>query len=296
MNSPRTPALLHPDFKVPLKGLASSVQNAMVSWYSVRTASLRSSSQTTILRNPLAPLTKSLQIHWANMNPYLQKSNDFSEDVVTWSNSLEGGPDPGSTSLLEELASCSDELCRQTEALVSQSDEDIKCLFSLESKLSDLLRGSSKYTHNGVFPETTAFLGLTSSSPDGFLATSAALSEIRAHLYMLSQCWTIVSDACRSLLKLDGNIPQDHTRKLGDIWKEYQAEILDAKVSIARSLDAVGVEPAIRPDPRRQQRRRGSSKSEASSSSSALLSPRRMHSLDDEVPQSCWGGFGRKKR
>ncbi|KAJ6460349.1 hypothetical protein C8R47DRAFT_1160969 [Mycena vitilis] len=292
----------HSDFNVALTSLASGVQNAMVSWHNTQTASLRAGCETVPrTRNLFAPVTKCLQNHWQEIMQYLQKCHTFSGDAILWSNSLEeDGPNSDLTLLLEELTSCSHEICLQGEALVRQSDENIECLSSLEPHLPELLRGSITYDATA----TTLFLGLNSShnALEDFASARAALAEIRASLSMAYTFWTAVSTTCRSLLTSDENILQDRARNLGNTWKEYQEQIMEAKVSITRSLDAVAIEPAApSPSLRRQQRRRGSSKSEASTSSSNLLSPRRIGSLDDEVPNSCWrfGLFSageRKKR
>ncbi|KAJ7671640.1 hypothetical protein DFH06DRAFT_1178228 [Mycena polygramma] len=300
-----TSPIHHSDFNVALTSLASGVQNAMVSWHNTRTASLRAGSESVPrARNLFAPVTKSLQNHWKEIMQYLQRCHTFSGDAIIWSNSLEEeGPNSDSTLLLEELTSCSHELCLQSEALVRQSDENIECLSSLEPHLPELLRGSITYNATAC-PQTTQFLGLSYSHNglEDVSSARAALAEIRASLSVAYQFWTGVSTTCRSLLKSDENILRDRARNLGDTWKEYQERIVEAKVSITRSLDAVAIEPAAPPPSlRRQQRRRGSSKSEASSSSSNLSSPRRIGSLDDEVPNACWrfGLFSvgeRKKR
>ncbi|KAJ7914893.1 hypothetical protein B0H13DRAFT_2001547 [Mycena leptocephala] len=290
MSIKRTPSLRHLDFKGALRGLASSVQDVMLSWHNVQTASLGTSSQATLprVRNSLAPLTKSLEIHWNDILAFLQKCHNFSEDAITWRKSFGDGD---SFSLLEELTAYSDEICLLCEALVGQSDPAIECLSSLTPQLSDLLRG----LRYAPAPATAAFLGVT--SPDGLAAiasTNVALTDIRASLCMLYQFWTATSEACRSLLKSHENITRDHAQKLGDTWQ-------DCKGSITSSLDAVAIEPAAPPAFRRQQRRRGSSKSEASVASLPRSSPRRMSSLDDDgVPQACWGfgmfSFGERKR
>ncbi|KAJ7242766.1 hypothetical protein B0H12DRAFT_1131973 [Mycena haematopus] len=299
MNSNRTPTP-PPDLKVTLRGLSSSIENAMIAWYNIQTAPLwASSSQPTLrARSFLPTFRNSLHLHWTGIVGYLQKCHSFSEDVITWDKSF--GEDPESISWLEDLTSYSDEIILKNEDLVRQSDQGIECLSSLTPQLSELLKGPSKST--AAFPATYSFPGM-SSSPDRLTAiasTSAALAEIHTSLRVLSQFWIAVSQTCRSLQKSNENITMDGVRNLGDTWKEYQQEILAAKVSISKSLDAVAIEPSAC---RRQQRRRGSSKSEMSiSSSPRLLSPRRMSNSDglddDQLPKSCWGfaGFLGRKR
>ncbi|KAF8207194.1 hypothetical protein K438DRAFT_1815866 [Mycena galopus ATCC 62051] len=287
MNSTTAPAR-HPDFKVALGSLSSSIQNAM-----------DSSSQTTLLRarNLFALFRNSLHDHWTEILAYLQECHTFSANAsITGDDFI--GEDPESVSQwLDELTSDSGNICRKSEVLVRQSDQGIECLSSLMPQLSELLRGPLKSTTG--FSATYTFLEM--SPPDGLAAlasTSAAVAEIRTSLRMLHQFWAAVSETCRSLQKSSEPITLDRVRKLGDTWKEYRQEIVQAKVSITKSLDAVAIEPAALSISRRPQRRRGSSKSEMSISSSPRVSPRRMSSLDDsdEVPKSCWAfSIGRKR-
>jgi hypothetical protein len=239
---------------------------------------------------------------------YLQECYRFGEDAIIWERSL-GDSILESVSWLEELTSFSDEIKLKSEELVRQSGQDIEALSHLTLQLSELLRAASKSStgklmvsvdasplnlNQTVFPTPPAFL--QTRAPDGpaaIASISAALVEIRTSLCMLQQFWTAASETCRSLNKSKENITLDRARKLGDTWREYQQEILETKVSIAKSLDAVATEPAA-PRAFRRQQRRGSSKSEISNSSSpqSSSSPRRMSSLDDDqVPKACWG-FG----
>ncbi|KAJ7116358.1 hypothetical protein C8R44DRAFT_879734 [Mycena epipterygia] len=316
MTSTCAPTLDRPDFKASLRSLSSSIENAMVSWHDVRTTSLRTSSHPMRLRTSFAPLTNSLQSHWVDIQAYLQKCHTFSEDAITCNKFLEQDPDPDAFSLLEELASSSDEMCRESEILIQKSDVGIECLSSLTPQLSDLLskyakatstmfsRPDTERTHVNLtaLPKTTAFLG-ASWLPDGFAAiasTNTALTEIRYTLCMMHQFWIVASQTCHSLAKSNANIAQERVQDLAETWKEYQAEIMSATVSIAKSLDAVAVEPAAPPSFRRQPWRRGSSKSQTSQTSlptSPLLLPRRRSSLkDDEILRTCWGFGGLKKR
>ncbi|KAF7375148.1 hypothetical protein MSAN_00401300 [Mycena sanguinolenta] len=275
-----------PDFKVALRGLSSSIENAMIAWHNVQTAPLKANSSF-LARHFFTPFRGSLHLHWMAIGVYLQQCHNFSQDAVAWDDS----EPESSASWLEDLATYSDEICLKNEDLVRQSDQGMEYLSSLAPQLSELLQSSTKST--AASPATYSFLGM--SSPDGVAAiasTSVALAEIRACLHTLHQFWLAVSETCRSFQKSSGITTADEMRKLGDTWKDYQEEILVAKVSISKSLDAVATEPSTF---RRQQRRRGSSKSEMSISSS----PRKMSSLDeDHVPKSCWGFagvFGRKR-
>ncbi|KAJ6468460.1 hypothetical protein C8R45DRAFT_1018864 [Mycena sanguinolenta] len=274
MNSNRLS--LPPDFKVALRRLSSSIENAMVAWHDVQTTPLRANSSLHT-HHFFTPFRGSLHLHWMAIGVYLQQCYNFSEDAISWDKS----DAPESASWLEDLTSYSDEICLKNEGLVGQSDQGIEYLSSLTPQLSELLQGSTKST--AASPATYSFLGM--SSPDGVAAiasTSAALAEIRTCLHMLHQFWLVVSETCRSLQKSSETITVDEMRKLGDTWKEYQEEILAAKVAISKSLDAIAIEPSTC---RRQQRRRGSSKSEMSISSS----PRRMSSLDDDrVPKTSY--------
>ncbi|KAJ7352473.1 hypothetical protein DFH08DRAFT_1078150 [Mycena albidolilacea] len=297
MNSNRT-TTLHPDFKAALRGLSLSVQNAMVSWHDVQTVSLGASSHAH-LGSSFASFRNSLQLHWTEIMAYLQECYRFGEDAIIWERSL-GDSVLESVSWLEELTSFSDEIKLKSEDLVRQSGQDIEALSHLTPQLSELLRAASSSKSSTVFPTPPAFL--QTRAPDGpaaIASISAALVEIRTSLCMLQQFWTAASETCRSLDKSKENITLDRARKLGDTWREYQQEILETKVSIAKSLDAVATEPAAPRAFRRQ--RRGSSKSEISISSSPQWSssPRRMSSLDDDqVPKACWGlgGFSLGKR
>ncbi|KAJ7510353.1 hypothetical protein B0H11DRAFT_1958622 [Mycena galericulata] len=323
MTSNTAPLYERPDFKVILTNLSSNIQNVMVSWHNVQTVSFRISSQPMLLRNSLAPLRKHLQAHWEDIRSYLQKCHDFSEEAITWHNSFEQA-DPDCLSLLEELLLASLELCHESEVLIQQSASGMEFLSSVTPQLSGLLHGSSAAVTSSnpaenVTPETNAFLGV-SLPPDGFTAltsTTTALAEVRNNLCSLNQFWTSASETCRTLMKSSASITPEHAYHLGKTWTEWQEEIMCANVSIAKSLDAVAVEPVLPPSSpaptpqisppaplvfRRQRRRRGSSKSDASLPSSPISPPRKMSSLDDDgVPKACWrfGGFSfgdRKKK
>ncbi|KAJ7722732.1 hypothetical protein DFH07DRAFT_856492 [Mycena maculata] len=304
MASNTTPPL---DLTAILKSLSSNIQDVMVSWYEVQTASLRESSQSGLL---VAPLRKHLQAHWEHIRSYLQKCHEFGEEVIIWQKTFQQGPESDGFSLLEELKSSSDEMCQESEVLMRQSASGIDILSSVTPQLLDLLRGPSKYAEKAPSapPETTAFLGL--GSPQHGLAaiarTTSALAEVQNNLCMLHNFWTAASATCRSFLTTNTNITQQDATHLGQTWKEWQEEIRCANVSIAKSLDAGAVEPAAPPvSPpapappfashtyRRQQRRRGSSKSDASLPASL---PRKMSGLDDDgVSRTCWGFSFRRK-
>ncbi|KAJ6570221.1 hypothetical protein DFH09DRAFT_424735 [Mycena vulgaris] len=298
-----------PDFNTVLKGLSTSVQDLMTSWHAVQTASLRTSSQPLLLRTWIAPLTRCLQTHWAGILPYLQKCHEFGADAILWQTALEEGPDLGASSVLEELTSASNELCHESEILIQHSDSCMECLSSLVPQLSDVLRGSSRYVKTSpaekghhylvTAPKTTAFLG-AGQLPDGpavITATHTGLTEIRNSLYMLRQFWVVASETCDWLMKSNTSTLLEHSKQLGKIWKEYQEEIVRAKVSITKSLDAVVIEPDVPSAFRRQPRRRGSSKSENSILASRESPPRRMSELDDDEVPKCWGfNFGERKR
>ncbi|KAJ7678543.1 hypothetical protein B0H17DRAFT_107629 [Mycena rosella] len=289
-----------PEFRASLKTLSSNIQDGvMVPWHAVQTASLKTICQPLLLRNSIAPLKTSLQTHWTAILEYLQRCHDFGVDAILFQTTLEEGPDSGAESILEDLAASSNELCSGSEDLIRQLDTSMECLAALTPQLSDLLRGSSRYVKtNEKFPKTAAFLG---SPLDGFAslaATQAGLTEIRNSLCMLHQFWIVASKMCHSLMESNACIPLEHAQQLGETWKGYQQEILSAKVSITKSLDAVVIEPDIPTIFRRQQRRRGSSKSETSLPASPSMQPRRMSSLEDEeFPKGCWRfSFGERKR
>ncbi|KAJ7454811.1 hypothetical protein FB451DRAFT_1279462 [Mycena latifolia] len=296
------------DFKASLKSLSSSIQDAMISWHDVQTTALKTSSQPFLLRSSIAPLRKYLETHWTDILSYLQKCNEFGGDAILWQTTLQDGPDSAASSFLEDMASSSNELCHECEDLIRHSDNNMECLSSLTPQLSDLLRGSSRYAkitssilnslNSDNLPKTTAFLGITSPS-DGLgaiAATKIGLTEIRNSLCMMHQFWTTASKMCHSLMESNASMAFERARQLGITWNEFQEEVLCAKVSIAKSLDAVVIEPASAF--RRQPRRRGSSKSEASIPTSPPVQPRRMSNFDDaEVPKACWGfSFGEKRR
>jgi len=272
-------------------------------------------------------MKKHLQAHWEDIRAHLQRCHSFSEEAIIWQSSFEQGPGPECFSLLEELSSSSAEMCHESQALIQQSAIGMGFLSSVEPQISDLLRrhsngapatstmfGNPEKISSNLGLETNAFLGIRSDGFAAIASTTTALAKIRDNLRMLCQFWTVASEFCRTLVKSNASITEEHAYHLGQTWKEWQEEILGANVSIAKSLDALAVEPVPPPSPvaatpraeppapptsRRQQRRRGSSKSDASIPSSPISLPRKMSGLDDDgVPKACWGfgGFSLKRK
>ncbi|KAJ7178855.1 hypothetical protein C8R43DRAFT_974472 [Mycena crocata] len=273
MSSNSTQTTLVPpeaDFAAILRSLSTSVEHVMISWYDVQ---LRTSSH---LRTSLVPLKNFLQTHGEDLLAYLQKCHDFSEEALILQKNLKEEPDSGTFSWLDELASSSDEISRDSQTLVRKSDGGMKHLSSLKSQFSNLnvlglskrssARTSAKFGNsNSEKLSSTASerVAFSRASPplDGLAAIASAntaLVDLRNNLQLLQQFWDLASRTCRALIK---STTQGYTEPLADIWKIYQEEILCATVSITKSLDAIAVGPDTH---RRQQRRRGSSKSDIS--------------------------------
>ncbi|KAJ6612298.1 hypothetical protein B0H10DRAFT_2223301 [Mycena sp. CBHHK59/15] len=308
------PTLELSDLKVTLGCLSSSVQNVMRSLHDVQTASFDAGShRSPPISHSFTLLRKSLKAHWEGMIIHLQSYHEFGEDVNILDKCAAQEPNEDMYTLLEELVSSADKIYREGEGVLRDFDTYSRQFSALASQLSDLLRRSVRrgkpVSESHTFSidsnratgkvesnlpqlsEPTPFRG-PSLQPDGLTAiaaTTAALTEVCRNIRLLRQYWASASEVCRSLMTSNLHITQEHARRFGETWKEYQEEVVLTKASIAQSCDAVVVEAAAPPTFRRQQRRRGSSKSEKSLPASPPLLQRKLSSFDEDgVPKACW--------
>ncbi|KAK7032881.1 hypothetical protein R3P38DRAFT_2919476, partial [Favolaschia claudopus] len=283
-----------PGFKDILRNLSSNVLNAMISLHSIKTAAIKAGLSMHTTFDLFVPFGSSLERHWANTMAYLQESHSFSEEVINACEFFVEGDSASISARLEELATLSDELGMKSGTLLLEFGRNIERLINLNYKLLELCqpRGCELRDPSTVvqIPMTAMPIGAISQEIlSATRSTHSALVDACASICSLGQFWNILSQDCRLLGKTPG-VTFNQALEVSNSWREHQQEVLEAKVSIAKSFDALVVlttPPTLLP---RSQRRRPSSMSEFVP---RLSCPPPSPSIDCDqvVPKTCWGLF-----
>jgi hypothetical protein len=86
-----------------------------------------------------------------------------------------------------------------------------------------------------------------------FSATQDSLTTIKIALEHIHEFWRITSEACQALVVSPSeggpNITVRQAEQVASAWKEYQEALKGAITSIARSCDAILVDPIVSSPP-----------------------------------------------